>query len=66
MKTCIKHISPLSALIAGLGLILGGPVMAQVFTTLYSFNGDSDGANPVASLVLSGNTLYGTAQVWWH
>ncbi len=39
------------------------------FATLYSFTAynnsgtNSDGANPVASLVLSGNTLYGTASV---
>jgi len=39
------------------------------FTNLYSFTADnypdytnSDGAGPVASLVLSGNTLYGTAE----
>ena len=32
------------------------------FTNLYSFTGGSDGANPAAGLVLSGNTLYGTAQ----
>ncbi len=31
------------------------------FTTLYNFAGGSDGAAPSASLVLSGNTLYGTA-----
>jgi uncharacterized repeat protein (TIGR03803 family) len=36
------------------------------FVTIYSFTANthgtnSDGANPVASLVLSGNTLYGTA-----
>ena len=31
------------------------------FTNLHSFNG-SDGAFPIAGLVLSGNTLYGTAQ----
>ncbi len=33
---------------------------AQVFTTLHSFTSGSDGANPIAGLVLSGNTLYGT------
>ena len=32
---------------------------AQVFTTLHSFTGGSDGANPDAALILSGNTLYG-------
>jgi uncharacterized repeat protein (TIGR03803 family) len=30
------------------------------FTTLYSFNDGSDGADPWAGLTLSGNTLYGT------
>jgi uncharacterized repeat protein (TIGR03803 family) len=30
------------------------------FTTLYSFTGGDDGANPRAGLILSGNTLYGT------
>jgi uncharacterized repeat protein (TIGR03803 family) len=34
---------------------------AQVFTTLHSFTGGSDGANPYGGLILSGNTLYGTA-----
>jgi uncharacterized repeat protein (TIGR03803 family) len=31
------------------------------FTTLYSFSGGSDGADPETELVISGNTLYGTA-----
>ena len=31
------------------------------FTTLHNFGGGSDGANPYAGLILSGNTLYGTA-----
>ena len=31
------------------------------FTNLHSFTGGSDGANPYAGLILSGNTLYGTA-----
>jgi uncharacterized repeat protein (TIGR03803 family) len=31
------------------------------FTTLYSFTGGSDGARPRCTLVLSGDTLYGTA-----
>src|SRR5438270_518090 len=48
-------------LIAVLNLIPAGRVTAQTFTTLHSFN-HSDGANPLAGLVLSGNTLYGTAQ----
>ena len=31
------------------------------FTNLHNFDGTRDGANPYASLILSGNTLYGTA-----
>jgi uncharacterized repeat protein (TIGR03803 family) len=72
MKTHIKNLFTrlggascaawvLPALIAGLGLIPAGRVTAQTFTTLYSFTGDSDGGNPYAGLILSGNTLYGTA-----
>src|ERR1035437_3537741 len=61
MKTFIINLFLLPALIAGLNLIPAGPVTAQTFTTLHSFNG-SDGANPRAGLILSGNTLYGTAQ----
>ena len=68
MRTCIRNPFVLPALTAGLSLILAGPVAAQAFTTLYSFTGtyspdytNSDGANPYAGLLLSGNTLYGTA-----
>ena len=56
MKRAIKNLFPLPLFIS-LGLMLAGQVPAQTFTTLYSFTGDSDGANPVASLILSGNTL---------
>src|SRR5207249_2049111 len=31
------------------------------FTTVYDFTGGSDGANPSAGVLLSNNTLYGTA-----
>src|SRR5450759_856101 len=77
MKTYIKNLFTrlgvasmrsrlLPALIAGLGLIPAGRVTAQTFTTLHSFtllnnSTNSDGANPYAGLILSGNTLYGTA-----
>src|ERR1022692_3794821 len=68
MKTYIINLFLLTALIAGLGLILAGRVTAQTFTNLYSFTAistpsstNSDGANPYAGLILSGNTLYGTA-----
>jgi len=62
MKTRIKNLFVLPALIAGLGLILTNRVTAQTFTTLHSFTNSPDGANPYASLILSGNTLYGTTQ----
>src|SRR5437762_12855732 len=48
-------------------LLLTSRLRAQTFTTLHSFTAinpntyaNSDGANPVAGLILSGNTLYGT------
>ncbi len=69
MKTPIKKLLLLPVLMAGLGLVLAGRVTAQTFTTLHGFTTTSgslaangDGANPYAGLVLSGNTLYGTAK----
>src|SRR5260370_1060849 len=59
MKT--KNVFLMTALIAGLGLIPAGRLAAQTFTVLHSFTGISDGANPRAGLILSGNTLFGTA-----
>ncbi len=73
MKTNIKHLFLLPALIAVLDLIPAGRATAQSFTTLYSFSatsinlsGDytnSDGANPFAGLTPAGNgsPRYGTA-----
>src|SRR5437879_3737286 len=54
---------------AWLSLLLAGQITAQNFTTIYSFTATSgpdpstncDGANPLAGVILSGNTLYGTA-----
>ena len=46
-------------LIVSLGLILTDSGTAQTCTKLYAFT-NSDGANPAASLILSGKTLYGT------
>jgi uncharacterized repeat protein (TIGR03803 family) len=67
MKTCIRNPFLLTALLAGLGLMLAVRVTAQTLTTLYSFTAtsgplstNSDGAAPFAGLVLWGNTLYGT------
>jgi uncharacterized repeat protein (TIGR03803 family) len=50
----------LPALLVVLGFLLTGPAMAQTFKTLHAFK-NSDGATPYSELVLSGNTLYGTA-----
>jgi uncharacterized repeat protein (TIGR03803 family) len=52
----------LPVLIAGLNLISAARVTAQTFTTLHSFD-ISDGAYPYGGLILSSNTLYGTAYV---
>jgi uncharacterized repeat protein (TIGR03803 family) len=37
------------------------PISPTNFTVLHTFAKNPDGANPFASLILSGNTLYGTA-----
>jgi uncharacterized repeat protein (TIGR03803 family) len=51
----------LPTLIAGLGWMMATSAPAQTFTTLYRFTATSDGAFSLAGLLLSGNTLYGTA-----
>src|SRR6266403_1715564 len=69
MKTGTKNLFLLPVLMVALGLITAGRVAAQIFTTLHNFTATSvsdrgtntDGAYPQASLVLLGNTLYGTA-----
>jgi uncharacterized repeat protein (TIGR03803 family) len=71
MKTRIKQLFLLPALSAGLCLMPAGRVTAQTFTNFYIFTAthansssvstNSDGAYPVAGLILSGRTLYGTA-----
>jgi len=45
----------------GAGTIFKLSTHGSNFTTLYSFTGGSDGAYPSCWLILSGNTLYGTA-----
>jgi uncharacterized repeat protein (TIGR03803 family) len=45
----------------GWGTVFSVSTNGADFRTLYSFTNGSDGANPRAGLVLSGNTLYGTA-----
>src|SRR5712671_4684075 len=61
MKALLRKPFLLRAAIAVLGSIVAGGVTAQTFTTLHSFEGSSDGAVPYGGLILSGNTLYGTA-----
>jgi uncharacterized repeat protein (TIGR03803 family) len=68
VKTRIKNLFLLPALTAGLALTPAARVTAQTFTTLHSFTAlasstNSDGAKPYVGLILSGNTLYGTAQL---
>jgi uncharacterized repeat protein (TIGR03803 family) len=46
---------------SGQGTVFAVSTDGTGFTNLYSFTGGSDGANPAAGLILSGNTLYGTA-----
>jgi len=58
----VQFSSLLSALFAGLGLMLAGRATAQTFTNLHDFNIGSDGGDVYAGLVLSSNTLYGTAK----
>src|SRR5438105_4911182 len=57
---CIGSLPIASVLIASLGLMLAGRVTAQTFTTIHHFI-LGEGANAQASLILSGNILYGTA-----
>ena len=71
MKVHTQNRFLLSVLAAGLGLMLTNRASAQTFTNLHSFSAaatnrlgiytNSDGANPYAGLILSDNTLYGTA-----
>jgi uncharacterized repeat protein (TIGR03803 family) len=46
---------------SGYGTVFAVSTDGTGFTKLYSFTGYGDGGNPNAGLILSGNTLYGTA-----
>src|SRR5215470_2028101 len=61
-KCCARHLVLLPVLIAGFGSMLAGHLRAQIFTNLYNFTGGSDGGAPYATLLLLGNTLYGTTE----
>jgi uncharacterized repeat protein (TIGR03803 family) len=61
MKTSPFRPLLLTLLLASSTVMLAGRAPAQTFTNLHSFAGyPSDGDYPVAGLLLSGNTLYGT------
>jgi uncharacterized repeat protein (TIGR03803 family) len=60
-KTNYMHIQSLKFLTSILGLMLAVHTSGQTFSTLWTFSGGSDGANPYGNLILSSNTLYGTA-----
>jgi uncharacterized repeat protein (TIGR03803 family) len=45
----------------GFGAVFAFNTDGTRYTNLYSFTAHNDGANPLAPLILSGNTLYGTA-----
>lgn len=67
MEMHVKQICAKAA-IAGLALMAAAPVSAQTFTTLHGFTAysgpystNSDGGNPQAVVIVSGNNLYGTA-----
>src|SRR6266436_4617403 len=47
---------------SGNGTVFGVNTDGSGFTNLYSFTGGNDGGDPTGGLILSGNTLYGTAQ----
>ena len=68
MKNLIQNPFLLPVLMVSVNLLLAGRVTAQTFTTLHSFTAldqtyftNGDGRLPSCTLVLSGNTLYGTA-----
>jgi len=68
MRTAVTNRFLLPALIPVVGVMLVGLVRAQTFTTLHRFPAssgspatNSDGYAPEGVLLLSGNTLYGTA-----
>jgi hypothetical protein len=62
----VKNRVAIPVLMAAIGLMQASQIAGQTLTTKHSFTGvnnntNSDGRYPQAPLVLSGNTLYGTA-----
>jgi len=44
----------------GNGTVFSVPLAGGPITTLYSFTGGADGANPLGGVIISGSTVYGT------
>jgi len=63
LKERQSHQSAILMLVVSVGFLSASRLSAQTFTTLYSFTGGSDGAQPHAELVLSGSILYGTTSM---
>ncbi len=67
MKLPIKPTFLTSFLVAGISFVMPNRATAQTFTSLHTFSplssssSNSDGSNPNDTLIVSGNTLYGTA-----
>jgi len=71
VRSSSKRLFIFPVLLVGLGLMFAGRAAAQTFTSLYNFTSNSwghigsytnaEGYNPFAGLILSGSTLYGTA-----
>jgi len=60
-RICVNALLLTQVLATNIALMMPGQMAGQTFTTLYSFSSTSDGAVPDGGLILSGNTLYGTA-----
>lgn len=60
MKTPLKLLPSLAAIVAATAC--SPSLTAQTLTNVYTFLGTDDGVNPQCTLLLSGSTLYGTAQ----
>jgi uncharacterized repeat protein (TIGR03803 family) len=48
------------AMLAGAAMVASSPASASSYSTIYSFGGGNDGANPLAGLLNVSGTLYGT------
>jgi uncharacterized repeat protein (TIGR03803 family) len=59
-RNCWRAVSPLAFFIP-IGLAVAPGLKAQTLTVLHNFGAGDDGVDPQGALILSGNTLYGTA-----